>query len=40
MVTAGELGWIDKANLHRLARAFQPWAIDSVAKAPPIHIFK
>lgn len=40
MVTAGELGWIDKANLHRLARAFQPWAIDSVAKAPPIHTFK
>ncbi|MGY4592942.1 hypothetical protein ACVWXL_000688 [Bradyrhizobium sp. GM22.5] len=40
MVTAAELGWIDKANSHRLARAFQPWAIDCVAKAPPIHTFK
>lgn len=27
MVTAGELGWIDKADSHRLERAFQPWTI-------------
>lgn len=40
MVTAGELGWIDKANSHRLERAFQPWTIDSGAEAAPSHTFQ
>lgn len=40
MVTAGELGSIDKANSHRVDRAFQPWTIDSGAEAAPIHTFK